>query len=94
MNKHFANSHDVEAVANSPSSLRITWIDDMCPTCGRKRPKAPEGRPKLNITPSTVCDALRSYAGERGAVARVAREFGVSRGWVYKHVVPLLRERM
>ena len=50
----------------------------------------PVGRPPLDIDVIKVCDALRGRAGERGAIAEVAARFRVSRGWIYKHVVPLL----
>ena len=50
----------------------------------------PVGRPPLDIDVIKVCDALRERVGERGAIAKVAARFRVSRGWVYKHVLPLI----
>ena len=50
----------------------------------------PIGRPPLEIDVIKVCDALRGRLRERGAIAEVARRFGVSRGWIHKHVVPLI----
>ena len=50
----------------------------------------PIGRPPLEIDVIKVCDALRGRLRERGAIAEVAARFRVSRGWVYKHVVPTL----
>ena len=50
----------------------------------------PIGRPAADVDFVTICDALRGRIGERGAVADAAEEFGVSRGWLYKHVIPVL----
>ena len=52
----------------------------------------PVGRPGLNVDFMTICDALRQRLGEPGAISRVAGEFGVSRAWLYKHVVPVLAD--
>jgi len=43
----------------------------------------PIGRPKAEADFMTISDALRSHVGEHGAVARVAREHGVSRAWLF-----------
>ena len=50
----------------------------------------PIGRPPLEVDVIKVCDALRGRLRERGSIAEVAMRFGVSRGWVYKHAVPLI----
>ena len=50
----------------------------------------PIGRPRLSVDFMAICDALRGRSRKPGAVARVAREFGVSRGWLYKWVIPTL----
>lgn len=48
------------------------------------------GRPALDRDLMAICDALRERLGDPGAVTQVARRFKVSRGWVYKRVMPLL----
>ena len=50
----------------------------------------PVGRPPLDVDFMTICDALRGRVHERGAIAEAARRFGVSRPWIYKHIVPAL----
>ena len=50
----------------------------------------PIGHPRLDVDFVAVCKALRHRREEPGAVSHVAREFGVSRGWLYKWVVPAL----
>ena len=39
---------------------------------------------------STIYDTLLGRAGEPGLVAKIAREFGVSRSWLYRNVIPAL----
>ena len=51
----------------------------------------PIGRPRLGVDFVTICDALSGRIMEPGAVAAVAEKFGVSRGWIYKWVVPAIR---
>ena len=48
------------------------------------------GRPRANVDFVTVCDTLRDQLGEPGAIARTARQFGIRRAWIYKHVIPVL----
>ena len=50
------------------------------------------GRPRLDADLLTICDALRQRLHERGAIAQVAQQFGVSRGWLYKHAMPVLTD--
>lgn len=50
----------------------------------------PIGRPPLDVDFVAICDALRGRLEERGSIAEVGRRFGVSRGWIYKHVRPFL----
>ena len=51
---------------------------------------APIGRPPITADLMTICDALKAVVGERGAITRIANQFGVSRAWLYVNVVPLL----
>ena len=45
------------------------------------------GRPGLNVDLKAVCDAvLKAFNGNGETITDVAAEFGVSRGWIYKHV--------
>lgn len=50
----------------------------------------PIGRPKIGINRREVCDSLRARAGEPRLVAKLAKEFGCSRAWIYKNAVPAL----
>ena len=50
----------------------------------------PIGRPRAKRDFSTIYDALYGRSGEPGLVTKVAREFGVSRTWIYDNVVPAL----
>ena len=50
----------------------------------------PIGRPPLDTDVTKICDALRGRVHERGAIAEVAARFNVSRGWIYKRVLPAL----
>ena len=50
----------------------------------------PIGRPSLEVDFMAICDALSQRLGGRGAISQVAGEYGVSRAWLYKHVIPLL----
>ena len=52
----------------------------------------PVGRPPLDRDFVTTCDALRGRIGELGAIADTAKRFGVSRPWLYKHVIPMLED--
>ena len=49
----------------------------------------PTGRPPAGVDIVKVCEAL-ALDSERGAIPRVAGQFGVSPAWVYKWVVPVL----
>ena len=49
------------------------------------------GRPGLNVDFRAVCDAvLGAWQGNGETITDVAARFGVSRGWIYKHVYPIL----
>ena len=49
------------------------------------------GRPGLNVEFKAVCDAVaRARNGSGETITDVAVRFGVSRGWIYKHVYPVL----
>ena len=48
----------------------------------------PIGRPRLEVDFVTICDAVRAGGNEPGGITAVAKEFGVSRAWIYKHVIP------
>ena len=37
-----------------------------------------------------VCDALLARQNEPGAISQVARDFNVSRAWIYKNILPAL----
>ena len=51
------------------------------------------GRPRLNGEFKAVCDAvLGAWQGDGQTITDVAARFEVSRGWVYKHVYPVLDE--
>jgi len=50
------------------------------------------GRPRAQVDFVSICDSLRDRISERGAIKRVALEYGVSPGWVYKWVVPIVRQ--
>ena len=46
------------------------------------------GRPRLDRDFVAIRDALNERRDEPGVVARVAREFDVSRAWLYKWIIP------
>ena len=49
------------------------------------------GRPGLNVDIKAVCDAvLQARNGSGETITDVATRFGVSRGWIYKWVHPVL----
>ena len=49
------------------------------------------GRPGLAVDFTTVCDAvLQARNGSGETITDVATRFGVSRGWIYKWVYPVL----
>ena len=49
------------------------------------------GRPGLGVDFRTVCDAvLQARNGSGETITDVATRFGVSRGWIYKWVYPVL----
>ena len=50
------------------------------------------GRPRARVDFVTICDSLKGRLGERGAIKELAQKYGVSRAWIYKHVVPVIRE--
>ena len=50
----------------------------------------PIGRPRLNVDFVAIRDALCRRQNEPGVVTKVAREFQVSRDWLYKWVIPVL----
>ena len=50
----------------------------------------PIGRPKSHVDFMAICDAVRTRENEPGMITKVAREFQVSRGWVYKWVLSAL----
>ena len=58
-------------------------------THGTKSGK-PIGRPTLDRDFVTICDILRERRHEPGAIAAVAREFAVSRAWLYKWILPVI----
>ena len=45
----------------------------------------PTGRPRLVVDFVAIRDRLDELAGVPGAISKVAREFSVSRAWLYKH---------
>ena len=54
------------------------------PEPSQNRSRRPLGRPRLDRDFVAIHDALNERRDEPGIVARVAREFEVSRGWLYK----------
>ena len=49
------------------------------------------GRPGLTVDFKAVCDAvLQARNGRDETITDVATRFGVSRGWIYKWVYPVL----
>ena len=49
------------------------------------------GRPGLTVDFKAVCDAvLQARNGSGETITDVATRFGVSRGWIYKWVRPVL----
>ena len=49
------------------------------------------GRPGLGVDFRAVCDAgLQARNGSGETITDVATRFGVSRGWIYKWVYPVL----
>lgn len=49
------------------------------------------GRPGLNVDFKAVCAAvLAARNGNGETITDIAAQFGVSRGWIYKHVYPAL----
>jgi transposase-like protein len=49
------------------------------------------GRPGLTVDFKAVCDAvLQARNGSDETITDVATRFGVSRGWIYKWVYPVL----
>lgn len=75
--------HDLRIVALN-HGLEILEVE---PLDGNK------GRPRAQVDFVSICDSLRDRISERGAIKRVALEYGVSPGWVYKWVVPLVRQQ-
>ncbi len=51
-----------------------------CPTCGRRVPQRPAGRPAMPLPVREVLDALAGGA----RVTDAARRFGVSRATIYR----------
>ena len=39
----------------------------------------------------TICDTLKGRLGEKGAIKEIAEKYGVSRAWLYKWVMPVIR---
>ena len=67
----------------------------------RQRPDSPPirgynrrgGRPGLNVDFVAVCDVVRAARkGSGETMTSIALRFGVSRGWLHKHVYPALEE--
>lgn len=56
---------------------------------GRKA-ASPVGRPPLQVDFVPICATLLARQGERGLISHVAREFGVSRAWLRRWVLPLI----
>ena len=49
------------------------------------------GRPGLGVDFTAICDAfLQARNGSGETISDVATRFGVSRGWIYKWVYPVL----
>lgn len=49
------------------------------------------GRPGLDVDFKAVCDAVNgAKEGNGETITDVAARFGVSRGWIHKHVYPFL----
>ena len=48
------------------------------------------GRPRAQRDFMTIYDTMQSRAGERGLVSKIAKEYGVSRAWLYRNVIPML----
>lgn len=51
------------------------------------------GRPRAQVDFMTICDSLKGRLGERGAIKKMAEKYGVSRAWIYKWVMPVIRAR-
>ena len=51
------------------------------------------GRPRAQRDFSTIYDAMLNRAGEPGLVTNIAREYGVSRTWLYDNIIPMLEAR-
>ena len=48
------------------------------------------GRPRAKKDLTAIYDAMISRDGEPGLASNIAREFGVSRTWLYDNVIPML----
>ena len=73
----------------APTAGRVR--DDLAgPQAGWKRSGKPTGRLRLDRDFMAIRDALTERRDEPGVVARMAREFEVSRGWLQKWIIPIL----
>ena len=52
----------------------------------------PIGRKPLDRDIAAISDAFLKRMGKPGAITEVAAQFGVSRGWMYDHVIPVISE--
>ena len=52
------------------------------------------GRPPLNVDLNEVCVAVQgAWNGSGESITAIAERFGVSRGWIHKHIYPALGTR-
>ena len=51
------------------------------------------GRPRAQRDFSTIYDAMLDRVGEPGLISKIAREYGVSRTWLYDNIIPMLEAR-
>ena len=58
---------------------------------GTRRYNRLGGRPGLNVDFVAVRDAVQAaWSGSGETITEIAARFGVSRGWIHKHVYPAL----
>ena len=50
-----------------------------------ERPARPRGHPPLVVDFMAISNRLSELEGVPGSISKVAREFSVSRAWLYRH---------
>jgi len=56
----------------------------ICPHCGKRITVNGLGRKRLAITVNNVCEALRTYQGNKNAMHLAASDLCCSQGFIYK----------